>query len=264
MDWYSGLDYADQGMYAGTLGTFNPADSYRPSAGATDRSGELEPVFLNTRRSGQLHRPSGLAACRHCRSTKPTGNQGEMQVNYFAALFTLLFTVGAISLSLGASAQGLPVYHPAVCQIFEDIERWNGLMVELPVEIDGRKGFEGEAWISGKECPTKLEWNGISFENTLALQYPMNKHLILHNVEFSWDDESFQDWYQLLASFPPGPYVVHARLLGMIETRVPPSTLVIKNVQHPQGLRSGFGHLGGHPGQVIVEKLSAITVVRPE
>jgi len=146
----------------------------------------------------------------------------------------------------------------SVCNLFDNLVKWDGQMVEVGAYIQtqpppGRP--ENGIWVSGRECPSRIVVKGISFPNTINLSDPQNRVTRIHAVTFEWDETSRSALAGLLARIDPTREHILATIVGLFETRTPLDDLVVVNRAHPEGNRLGFGPQGPHPAQILVKTI---------
>ena len=96
---------------------------------------------------------------------------------------------------------------------------------------------------------------GVEFENTINLADPTLPRSILdHDVDFAWDNASSNQFSLLLNQLDPSTEEIHATVVGLFVTKVPTEKLIyLLRPNEPH--RVGYGHLGGHPAQIIVKTM---------
>jgi hypothetical protein len=152
-----------------------------------------------------------------------------------------------------AAAAGADDARPVtICDVLQDPAKWNGKMVEVAGPIMTAQNL----WVMGR-CDRALEVKGSKFLTGFVLEYPSNKKLISHKVEFDWDEESKSELYVLTEEAMRTNRTVFATVVGMFETRIPVDSLIDANAPYKY---RGFGHMGEAPGQIIVKTVKGMRI----
>jgi hypothetical protein len=161
--------------------------------------------------------------------------------------------VMALSFWLAPAALfGQEVSRVAICDVFANIERWNGQMVEVQGIIEAWSGY----WLAGRNCETRIRIGNVRYENLIALINPKGAEKIsLHKVPYVWDLTSWNKFQE--AIYYAGFYSERVRMtvVGLYETRTPRDALV--NSRFPDQY-FGFGDQGVAPAQILVREVKDI------
>lgn len=159
---------------------------------------------------------------------------------------TLVFVAGAV---LNGGTQ-LEKHAPiSVCELLESRFKYDGEMVEVRGIEDA--GDEGSALL-GENCAKTIVEQGLTFPNAINLAYHLDITSPHYDTaDFIVDtpqiDKVATQVERLRRRYPHAKIAVTYR--GLFETR---RTLVGHNLGG--GLsRVGFGHLGGCPGQLVIQ-----------
>jgi len=170
-------------------------------------------------------------------------------------LRTATFALILVTHSGALLAQGTTVV--GVCDIFADLDRWNGRMVELRGVIEPW----GQYWISGRECGTKIKVGGLAFDNLIAFLNPSDAdRLALHPVSFGWSLPSRRKLNEMAYYAMLLRRRIIATVVGLYETKLPIESL--SSTRFP-GQYSGFGDQGVGVAQIVIQDVRDI-VLEPE
>jgi hypothetical protein len=145
-----------------------------------------------------------------------------------------------------------------VCDLFGDLEKWNGTFIRATGDIE--TGQEGGPWLSGRGCSSRIEVKGIVFPNIIQLANPKTPVGLAHHVGFEWDERNRGEFWGSLERADPKSEHVHGTIVGLFETRSPITDLVKFTTVHPEGLLLGFGPGGPAPAQLIVKSITGLSI----
>jgi hypothetical protein len=143
-----------------------------------------------------------------------------------------------------------------VCALFAEPERWNGVLISVSANLVNGHG-EGGPWLSGEHCSTHIIVKREKFPNLLELVDPKSRDA-LHKVDYKWDEDSWNQYYDLVNRVNRKSEHVRLTVIGVFETRSPLTDLV------RDGRDNGFGHLGGSPGQILVKTMTDLRIEKNE
>jgi hypothetical protein len=159
----------------------------------------------------------------------------------------------AALLLCGETAPAQEVRQVSFCEAIADLAHWNGVMVEIRGVVEGWGGY----WLSGRDCKTALTFEGVTFENIIALTNPKtDPRLLIHKVDYVWDERSHEN---LRAAVDEAVYtrrVLRATVVGLLETRTPLTALA--RFRERVGY-FGFGDQAVGPAQILVKEVRDIS-----
>jgi hypothetical protein len=143
------------------------------------------------------------------------------------------------------------------CEAITDLARWNGAMVEIRGVVEGRRGY----WLSGRDCKAALAFEGLTFENIMALTDPKSDaRLLVHRVDYVWDERNRQRFGNAVDEAVYTGRILRATVVGLLETRTPLTALA--RFRERVGY-FGFGDQGVGPAQILVKEARDISLGAP-
>jgi hypothetical protein len=144
-----------------------------------------------------------------------------------------------------------------VCDVLRAPLDYDGHLIKIRGRLSGTD--EG-TWLADAGCPGALVTDGHVWPSEVWLAAP-GWRFIFHPVDFQFDKKSarrFNRSYNKLRRRLPEQCIV-STLTGLFETRSNWSQF--KRV-YPNGTRefTGFGHLGGAPGQLVIKSEDDVAV----
>lgn len=139
-----------------------------------------------------------------------------------------------------------------LCDLFTDIEHWNGRMIEVRGIVEAWSGY----WLSGRDCETRIKIGNVKYDNLVALINPKGaEKFVLHKVPYVWNAASWDKFQE--AIYYAGFYGERIRMtvIGLFETRTPIEALV--NSRFPDQY-FGFGDQGVAPAEILVKDVKDI------
>lgn len=103
---------------------------------------------------------------------------------------------------------------------------------------------------AGEDCLVKLDVKGVHFPNSIYIVSPSFPPIFFHHpIDFEWDQASWAAYNSAISKMDQKAEIIRATVVGLFESRVPINDLVYG------GEPNGFGHLNGHPAQIVVKTM---------
>jgi len=140
-----------------------------------------------------------------------------------------------------------------LCDLFDDLLKWNGRMVRVTGTVEGGGGF----WLTGIDCRAVLRQGTVTFQNVIALANPDDPSRIIHKQEvtFTWDIKNWLRLEKLVENTPKMQKIV-GTVVGLYETR-----RTMEDLFGRLGRPAGLGPQNIAPAQIVVKEVDDIKVV---
>jgi hypothetical protein len=137
-----------------------------------------------------------------------------------------------------------------VCEVMDRLEDFSCRPIRLKAKLESGT----DTWLVDESCTKALHVGGITFGPTIVMRWP-DSLLVGCRIDFSTDERAYKTVYKAINSREGRNGKIELVIDGVVETRRPAHALVARN-----GAPIGFGHLGGAPAQIIVERVIELKV----
>ncbi len=155
---------------------------------------------------------------------------------------TLLGLGVLVACLISSSLWAQRVVPVSLCDIFANLGRWDGQMVEVRGVIEPGSGY----WLAGRDCSAATKVDNVSFANIIAMIDPKDfSDVAIHSVPYAWDQASRRSLYEAIYYARFRHERVRATIIGLYETQTP-----LREI--------GFGAQGLAPAQILVREVKDI------